>query len=235
MKKILVVSTSDSFVERNSTLLRRSEFRIFSASDSSQALAAIKEQGTELVLVDIHLDDMEGETFCGVVRSETGFGPIKIILVCKDEPEEYTRLRDSGADALIAKPIKPLQLVKTVGQFLTIHMVRSRRVSLRVKVASKKESVEFYCMSHNISISGMLIETEYFLEVGGIIQCFFTIPGSIQVETEGEVVRTARTLDGAHQYGIQFISLDSYYRKEIDKYIASIVRNETPPDTLLNR
>ncbi|HZV82231.1 MAG TPA: response regulator [Geobacteraceae bacterium] len=235
MKKILIVSASDSFIERNSTLLRRSEFRIFSAVDSAQAVKIVKEQGADLILVDVHLNDMEGETFCELVRSEIGFGTLRIILVCKDEPEEYNRLRDCGVDALIAKPIKPLQLVKTVGQFLTIHMVRSRRVSLRVKVVSKKESVEFFCISHNISISGMLIETEYFLEVGSIIQCYFTVPGSIQVETEGEVVRTARAMDGAHQYGIQFTTLDRYYRKEIDKYISSIVRNEIPPETLLNR
>lgn len=230
MKKILVVSTSDSFIERNSTLLRRSEFSIKSATNSAQALRSIGEEGVDLILVDVHLQDMDGDKFCGMIRSECGFDGVRIILVCRDEPDEFNRLGGCGADALIAKPIKPLQLVKTVGQFLTIHMVRSRRVSLRVKVISKKESIEFYCMSHNISISGMLIETEYSLEVGSTIECFFNIPGSTQVETEGEVVRTARTMDGAHQYGIQFTTLDRYYRKEIDKYIASIVRNELPPE-----
>lgn len=230
MKKILIVSMSDSFIERNSTLLRRSEFKIFSATGSVEAATIIKEEGVDLILVDVHLKDMEGETFCEMIRGDVEFGVPRMVLVCKDEPEEYNRLRDCGADALIAKPIKPLQLVKTVGQFLTIHMVRSRRVSLRVKVVSKKDSVEFFCISHNISISGMLIETEYFLEVGSTILCYFTIPGSIQVETEGEVVRTARALDGAHQYGIQFISLDRYYRKEIDTYIASVARNEIPPE-----
>lgn len=230
MRKILLTSLSESFIDRNSTLLRRSEFKIFSAHDSLLAMKIIGEESVDLILVDVHLRDMEGEHFCALVRREVTNSTLRIVLVCKDEPEEYNRLLDCGADALIAKPVKPLQLVKTVGQFLTIHMVRSRRVSLRVKVVSKKDSVEFFCISHNISVSGMLIETEYYLEVGSIIQCYFTIPGSIQVETEGEVVRTARTMDGAHQYGIQFTSLDSYCRKEIDNYISSIVRNEIPPE-----
>ena len=118
--------------------------------------------------------------------------------------------------------------MKTVGQFLTVQLVRSRRVSLRVKVISQKDAIEFYCISHNISLTGMLIETEFSLELGGIILCQFSIPGSIDVETEGEIVRTARTIDGAHQYGIHFTTLNRRFRHEIDLYIASVVRGEAP-------
>jgi len=226
MKKILIVSASETFIERNSTLLRRSEFRIFSAGSSVAALALLRAEGADLVLVDVHLQDMEGEQFCSLVKDDDEAGKASLILVCRDEPEEFERLRDCGASALIAKPVKPLQLVKTVGQFLTVYMIRSRRVSLRVKVVSKKESVEFFCISHNISVSGMLIETEYFLEVGSVIQCFFTVPPSQQVECEGEVVRTARSMDGAHQYGIQFTSLSRSHRNEIDRYISSLIRGD---------
>lgn len=226
MKRILVVSSSDTFIERNSTLLRRNEFRILSAGSSADAMEIFAGEGADLILVDVHLSDMEGDRFCDLVRSTKSPEKVNIILVCRDEPEEFARLSGCGADALIAKPVKPLQLVKTVGQFLTIHMIRSRRVSLRVKVVSKKDMVEFFCISHNISVSGMLIETEYFLEVGSVIHCFFTIPGSRQVECEGEVVRTARSMDGGHQYGIQFTSLSRNDRKEIDRYITSLVRGE---------
>lgn len=228
MKRILVVSSSDTFIERNSTLLRRNEFRILSAGSSVDAMEILAGEGADLLIVDVHLRDMEGDGFCELVRSTTTPGKVSIILVCRDEPEEFARLSGCGADALIAKPVKPLQLVKTVGQFLTIHMIRSRRVSLRVKVVSKKDEVEFYCISHNISVTGMLIETEYFLEVGSVIICSFAIPGSVQVACEGEVVRTARSLEGAHQYGIHFTCLGRNDRKEIDRYITSLVRGDMP-------
>jgi CheY-like chemotaxis protein len=231
MKKILIASRSDSFIERNSSLLRRNEFAIHAAHDSARIMQVVAEEGADLILVDVQLEDMDGDKCCELVRREVGNETVRLILVCRDEPDEYSRLSGCGADALIAKPIKPLQLVKTVGQFLTIHMIRSRRVSLRVRVISKKDSVEFFCITHNISVSGMLLETSYHLEVGSVIQCFFTIAGALQVETDGEVVRTARTMDGAHQYGIQFVNLDRYFRKEIDRYISSIIRNELPPDT----
>jgi CheY-like chemotaxis protein len=229
MKKILIVSTSSSFIERNGTLLRRSDFRILAAASAADAMKLVVQESVDLLLIDIQLADMDGEVFCSLVRNNREIKTPVMLLVCHDSEEDFVRLKPSGADALIARPIKPLQLIKTVGQFLTVQLVRSRRVSLRVKVMSKKDPIEFFCISHNISITGMLIETEYFLEIGSIILCQFTIPGSIQIETEGEVVRSARTMDGAHQYGIRFTTLTRPYRQEIDHYIAAIVRGDRQP------
>lgn len=226
MKKILIVSASNSFIERNGTLLRRSDFRIISATNSVDARKLILDESVDLLLIDIQIADMDGEEFCALLFSDSELQLPKIILVCHDSAEDIARLKTSKVDALIARPIKPLQLIKTVSQFLTVQLIRSRRVSLRVKVISKRDNVEFFCISHNISITGMLIESEYFLEVGSTIICHFTIPGSLQVETEGEIVRSARTMDGAHQYGIYFTTLTRPFRQEIDRYIAAIVKGE---------
>jgi CheY-like chemotaxis protein len=228
MKNILIVSSSPTFVDRNETLLRRTDFRIFRAESSSEAMPIINSELIDLLLLDIQLADISGEQFCRQVFN-LGLEPKSVILlVCNDSTDDFERLKESGADALLARPIKPLQLVKTVGQFLTVQLVRSRRVSLRVKVISKKDAIEFYCISHNISLTGMLIETEFSLELGCIILCQFSIPGSIDVETEGEIVRTARTMDGTHQYGVHFTTLNRSFRHEIDLYIASVVRGDSP-------
>jgi len=228
MKNILIASSSPTFIERNATLLRRTDFRIFTAASFAEALPIISRELIDLILIDIQLADTSGEACCKQISS-LGLEPKSVILlVCNDNPADFERLKESGAAALLARPVKPLQLVKTVGQFLTVQLVRSRRVSLRVKVVSKKDAIEFFCISHNISLTGMLIETEFSLELGCTILCQFSIPGSIDVETEGEVVRTARTIDGAHQYGIHFTTLTRRFRHEIDLYIASVVRGDSP-------
>ncbi|NVN97831.1 MAG: response regulator [Geobacteraceae bacterium] len=226
MKNILIVSSSPSFLERNGTLLRRSDFRILTADNTSEALSIFQSELIELLFIDTKIDEETGETFCSRIRNCQSKTKPVIILVCNDSEEEFARLKGSGADAIIARPIKPLQLIKTVGQFLSVQLVRSRRVSLRVKVISKKDEVEFFCISHNISLTGMLIETEFSLDVGSVIICQFSIPGSLDVETEGEIVRSARTMDGAHLYGIHFTTLSRNFRHEIDQYIASVIRGD---------
>lgn len=226
MKNILIASSSASFIERNSTLLRRSDFNILTADSSSSVVTIVNSQNIDLALFDINLSDVSGEELTArLVANTPNYRPV-ILLVCHDTENDISRLMSCGADALISRPIKPLQLIKAVGQFLTVQLVRSRRVSLRVKVISKKDAVEFFCISHNISITGLLIETEFFLEVGSFIICQFSVPNSVDVEVEGEIVRTARTMDGAHQYGIHFLNLDRSSRHEIDLYISSVVRGE---------
>lgn len=225
-KNIVIASGSPSFIERNSTLLRRSDFRIFSADSTDAVKSIVFNNRIDLAFFDINLADATGEDLSQYFTHETpSYRPV-ILLVCNDTEDELNRLKNCGADALITRPIKPLQLIKTVGQFLTVQLVRSRRVSLRVKVISKKEAIEFFCISHNVSISGILIETEFFLEIGAIIICQFSLPGSVEVEVEGEIVRTARTIDGAHQYGVHFHNLSRNFRYEIDRYISSVVRGE---------
>lgn len=226
MKNILIASSSASFLERNSTLLRRSDFNILTADRSLTVKEIVNSTNIDLVLFDISLIDVTGEELTAMFAAETpNYRPV-ILLVCHDSEDDFTRLKSCGADAIIPRPLKPLQLIKAVGQFLTVQLVRSRRVSLRVKVISNKDAVEFFCISHNISVTGLLIETEYFLEVGSYITCQFSIPNSIDVEVEGEIVRTARTMDGAHQYGIHFLNLNRSCRHEIDVYISAVVRGD---------
>jgi len=227
MKKILIASSSPAFLDRNSYLLRRSHFRMFTAESASEAMAILSHELIDLMLLDIQLSDQSGELFCREV-CDKGFDPkTYILLVCHDSEADFLRLKESGADALLARPIMPLQLVKTVGQFLDIQLVRSRRVSLRVKVTSKKDDIEFFCISHNISLTGMLIETSFSLDLGCIILCQFSIPGSIDLDIEGEIVRSSRTIDGGHQYGVHFTTLNRRFRHQIDSYIASTLRGES--------
>lgn len=229
MKNILIASSSATFLERNTYLLRRSHFNMFTAESASAAMAIINRELIDLLFLDINLSDQSGESFCREVIARNFEPKMNILLVCHDSEEDFQRLKESGADALIARPIMPLQLIKTVGQFLSVQLVRSRRVSFRVKVASKKDDIEFFCISHNISLTGMLIETSFYLEMGSIINCQFSIPGKADVETEGEIVRSARTMDGAHQYGIHFTTMNRRFRQEIDLYIAAAVRGENQP------
>ena len=226
MKNILIVSSSPAFIERNVNLLRRTDFRIFTAESSAEAMSIIGREVIDLILLDIHLTDMSGELFCQKVCNLASEPRSLILLVCNDSQDDFNRLKGSGADALLARPIKPLRLVKTVGQLLSLQLVRSRRVSLRVKVISKQDAIEFFCISHNISLTGMLIESEIFLELGCLIICRFSIPDSIDVECQGKIVRSSRTIDGGHQYGVQFTSLNGGARHAIDACITSFVRGD---------
>src|SRR5512138_143008 len=118
MKNILIMSSSASFIERNSALLRRSDFKIFHATNTFAGMNVIESESIDLVLVDINVEDMPGEAFCHELSKKPSSSRIALVLVCNDNVQDMEKLNASGADVLLARPVKPLQLIKTVGQFL---------------------------------------------------------------------------------------------------------------------
>jgi DNA-binding response OmpR family regulator len=221
MKKILLVSSSRSFLERNKTLLTRESFELFTAGGGEEALRLQEEHRFDLVLADLHLKDLEGDAVCSRLRSDENYGNTAVILICYDKAEEHERVSRCGADAKIIRPIQPEQMIETVGSLLEMQLTRTQRVIFRVRVLSKKGAVEFDCVSLDISITGILLETEHHLDIGDRIICRFTLPGASMMETEGDVVRSAKAQESSIRYGVQFVGLSLSHRREIERYVAS--------------
>ena len=109
--------------------------------------------------------------------------------------------------------------MQKVSRLLAIPDRQDYRVLLKVKVNGKSSSVPFFCYSYNISVSGMLIETEKILKKGDIIACSFFLPGAEQIVSEAEVIRTVKTENGLFQYGIKYINLGPGYKASIERFI----------------
>lgn len=214
-----MVSSSKSFLARNKNLLTREDFQLNTAQSGAEAFQLHREHHFDLIMSDLHLHDMGGDTLCSSLRSGEMAQKVAILLICYDKPDEHARVAQSGADAKIIRPVQPEQIIDTVGSLLDMQLGRTKRVMFTVKVISKKGEVEFYCLSRDISITGILLETEYHLDIGDRIICQFTLPGASQIETEGDVVRSGKAEEGTCLYGVQFVGLPLSSRRVIDNFV----------------
>jgi len=222
MKKILLASASTSLLNRNMNLLKRRGFQLLTATSGKEALECQRQHGLDLILADLVLGDMDGDTLCSLVRSEGNVKDVAVIIICNDVPENLARVAQSSANGMIVRPIKPEQLVETVGNFLAVQMVRSKRVDLhlKVEVSNSNAGGEFSCLSRDISNSGILLETDCRLEPGSRLFCRFTMPHAARIEAKGVVARHVMTADARNQYGVQFIDLPAAYGREIDSFVS---------------
>jgi len=223
MKKILLVSASEVFLKRNTNLLMRRGLQLFSTTSGEETLYLHKELSFDLIISDFNLEDMGGFELCALIRNRENSRQVVIILTCQNIKGHLELVELCGASAIILKPIDPIQLLKVVGDFLNMQIVRSHRVELRVKVICKDQNLEFICLSHDVSDTGILIQTEHELELESRIICQFTIPPSCPVEAEGKVVRSAREMDGSHLYGVRFIDIQMSSQRAILNYVNSII------------
>jgi len=222
MKKVLLASLSSTFLKKKTNLLRQRGFRLFTATSGAEALKLHEEHQFDLIFADLQLEDMGGYTLCSLVRRQEKSGQIPFILISLNIAGSIERAEQSGASAILLRPIESVQLMETIGGFLDLQMTRSRRVMFTAQIFIKLAERQLCCLSHDISNTGILVETGSLLATGSRIVCRFTLPGSHQVETEGEVVRHENTVEYECRYGIKFINLAVSDSRAIDNYAASI-------------
>lgn len=119
MSKVLVVEDSVTQREMITDLLKGSGLDVTVASDGVEALSQIADTHPDLVVLDIVMPRMNGYEVCRQIKSNPKTQDIPVVM-CSSKGEEFDRYwgMKQGADAYIAKPFQPTELVGTVKQLL---------------------------------------------------------------------------------------------------------------------
>jgi uncharacterized protein (TIGR02266 family) len=103
-------------------LKRNKEFLTFEtrhASNGKQALEILEQQSFEVLLVDMYLPVMDGETFIRRVRQEPSLNAIPIIALSAGGNEAMERALRAGADFFLDKPVRLSDILDTLGRLST--------------------------------------------------------------------------------------------------------------------
>ena len=217
MKKILLVSNSQSFLERNTCLLDRAGFKIYTTTSAIDALDIHRAQKKDLIIAILDMPGMGGDKMCSLIRHDEELCKVSILLVCYPVPNDIARASRCGANVWISKPVNPVVLLHEVGKLITI----PTRIDHCTSVHGILKSRIFSGILRNVSVSGILCETDMFLHPDELItNMSFTI-GSREIIADGTVVRLVSMSDGMYNYGIQFIGLAPGYREGIENFVAT--------------
>lgn len=124
MSTVLVIEDSVTQREMISNLLRGSGLTVIEASDGVEALETIQRSLPEgklpdLVVLDIVMPRMNGYEVCRRLKADPKTQHVPVVM-CSSKGEEFDRYwgMKQGADAYVAKPFQPTELVGTVKQML---------------------------------------------------------------------------------------------------------------------
>jgi two-component system cell cycle response regulator DivK len=100
-------------------LLSRTPYRLVEAVDGEAALALIREEPPDLVLMDVQLPKMSGFDVTRALRAEAATATTPIIMVTSFALSgDDQRAMAAGASAYLAKPYSPRELLALVRKFL---------------------------------------------------------------------------------------------------------------------
>lgn len=113
---ILVVDDDRQIVESIRLHLEHNNYKVRAAYDGRQALAEIRANQPDLIVLDLMLPVIDGFEVCRILRRESEV-PI-IMLTARAVDEDKLRGLDSGADDYVTKPFSPRELTARVRTIL---------------------------------------------------------------------------------------------------------------------
>lgn len=118
-KVILVVDDSPTVREIVRVTLTKMGCQVVMAEDGLEALAKIKEEKPDLILLDIIMPRMDGYQVCGLIKKKPHYKHIPIVMLSgKDGLFDKVRGRLAGSTDYITKPFQPHELTETVEKHL---------------------------------------------------------------------------------------------------------------------
>ncbi|NQT21871.1 MAG: response regulator [Candidatus Omnitrophica bacterium] len=118
-KKILVVDDERDLVDTLSFRLKSAGYEIIAAYDGQEALEKAKKENPDLIILDLMLPKMDGYKVCGLLKADTRYNKIPIILFsAKAQAEDRKLGEEVGANAYITKPFEATVLIAKIKELL---------------------------------------------------------------------------------------------------------------------
>ncbi len=113
----LVVEDDESLADIFATTLQEAEYETGVAPDGDTALSRLRELTPDLILLDLHLPGVSGESILQQIRSEDRFANTWVALATADARlADYLRSKDDRFLIILLKPISPIRLLELAGR-----------------------------------------------------------------------------------------------------------------------
>ncbi len=124
---ILVVDDVELNVEIARAMLKKDGYRVNVAYEGGAALASIREEKPDLILVDIMMPRMDGFSLVKAIKKEDGTSDIPVIfLTARNDNESLSQAFELGAVDYITKPFRGTELRVRVRNHLKLRYVQQR-------------------------------------------------------------------------------------------------------------
>lgn len=116
--KILVIDDSELVLEITKDALEEAGYSVLVNSSWVEVNSTIREHRPDLILLDLMMPSIKGESLCEILKKSSFGRDIPIIIFSTKEESEIKRLaEDAGADGYIVKRMNKKDIVESVDYF----------------------------------------------------------------------------------------------------------------------
>lgn len=127
--RILIVDDNDSNRDVLSRRLAYEGYEVFKAEDGEKALASLKAQPVDLILLDVMMPELDGHEVLLRLKTDSAWRDIPVIMISAlDEIESVVRCIERGAEDYLPKPFDPVLLRARIGACLEKKRLRDQEL-----------------------------------------------------------------------------------------------------------
>ncbi|MEU4476940.1 SpoIIE family protein phosphatase [Micromonospora sp. NPDC023966] len=116
--------------------LTRAGFATIEAENGAEALDRVRKDRVDLVVLDVRLPDMSGSEVCELIKESRPSTPVIHVSAHAVDVVDRAQGLTRGADAYLAEPIEPEELVATANAVLRYYQARQRAELLAERLAA---------------------------------------------------------------------------------------------------
>lgn len=118
-KRILVVDDEAELVKAVQIRLQEADYEVLVAGDGREGFDVARREKPDLIILDLMLPGMDGYEVCGLLKADTRYSKIPIIMFTAKAQEEDMRLgKEVGADVYITKPFEHQVILDKIKELL---------------------------------------------------------------------------------------------------------------------
>lgn len=149
--RILLVEDNESLAVGLVKGLGKEGFAVDHVATGKMALAAVRAEAPDMIVLDLGLPDMDGLDVLSRLRDDGLRTPV-LVLTARDQLDDRIAGLDSGADDYLAKPFEMQELAARLRVF-------ERRLSTAVATSVIRiGDVELDTASHAVTVTGSVVE-----------------------------------------------------------------------------
>jgi len=158
---ILIADDNPANLEILGARLAASGYRILTAADGEQTLAAAREHAPDLLLLDVMMPRLDGLEVCRRLKADPALPFLPVILVtARGDAQDVVAGLDAGADEYLTKPVDHSALVARVRSMLRIKALHDTVQEQAARLEAQARQLEAWNQQLERRVADQLAQLE---------------------------------------------------------------------------
>jgi CheY-like chemotaxis protein len=119
MAKVIIIEDVVDSANLAKKILTKNGHEALIAANGEEALQFVTNKDIDLILLDLGLPDVDGQTLLGMLRRDYGMEKVPIVVCTAWPPETAKKMASAyGFDGFISKPYRVTEFMDVINQFI---------------------------------------------------------------------------------------------------------------------